>query len=346
MLDVFNQDAFTLIRLTQWINDRQYVPGQIGQAGIFGVDGIDVTVVAIEKRTNDLALVGLTPRGGPGETIALAPDNLLYFPVPHFQRDDAVMADEVQGRRAFGTESELDTIMNRLDRKVSRHLIDFDNTIEHQRVGAIKGIITDKFGNAYLNLYTTFGISAPTPVAFPFSTAVASTTALTGVISAKARDLRLQIEDAVDAPYDSVFAWCGKTWWETLIELPEVRGTYLNQIAAAELRGARGIEASDQLYYGGITWQRYRTGRKAIAANAASPYIGDTEARFVLKGVPGLFQTVFAPADYNETVNTQGLPRYMKMWPRDDDKGMRVQVQTNPISYCTRPETLFSGTMA
>lgn len=345
MLDIFNDDAFSFISLTGHINDRPYRPGQISDSGLFESDGIDTTVVALEKRQNDIGLVGPTPRGGPGETIEIADDKLLYFPVPHFQRDDAVMADEVQGRRAFGT-TDRDTIMNRIDRKMDRHLGDFDTTLEHQRVGAIKGLVTDKFGRTYLNLFTTFGISVPAPFPLPFAVAAGRTDGLHGDIAKACRQLRFQMEDAIDITYTGVDAWCGSGFFAALIELPEVRSLYLNQVGALALAGARGIETSDVFEYGSIRWHRYRTGRKAVAANGNSPFIGDTECRLVLRTSVPIFQTRYAPADYNETVNTIGLPRYMRMRPRRDDKGMEIEVQTNHVSYCTRPETLFSAVMA
>ncbi len=39
-------------------------------------------------------------------------------------------------------------------------------------------------------------------------------------------------------------------------------------------------------------------------ADLGAPYIAANEARVVVKGVPELFITRFAPADYEETVNT------------------------------------------
>lgn len=92
--------------------------------------------------------------------------------------------------------------------------------------------------------------------------------------------------------------------------------------------------------FGGITFERYRTGKKATAANAAAPFIAANECRLVPVGVPQLFITRFAPADYEETVNTSGLPRYAKQWASPDNKGRHLQVQSNPISLCTRPKVL------
>ena len=57
-------------------------------------------------------------------------------------------------------------------------------------------------------------------------------------------------------------------------------------------------------------------------------------------GVPDLFITRFAPADYEETVNTMGLPRYMRQYMMPNGKGRHIEVESNPISLCTRPTAL------
>lgn len=336
MLNIFQNDAFSLVRLTGRVNNLPYVPGQIGAAGYFEEDGIDTTYFAIEKRPNGLALVGPSPRGGPGESIAHPEDEIRLFNVPHFQRDDAVMADEVQNRRAFGTEDELETVLQRIDRKVQRHLRDFDATLEHQRVGAIKGIVTNKAGGTMINLYTQFGVVAPDPIYFALDTTTTD-------LRAKSRELIYKLEDALDESYTGIDAWCGREFWDKLTVHKYMKDAYIALQDRARLLGAAEVDSIDAF---GITWRRYRTGAKGITANGNAPFIANDECRFVVKGVPGMFITRFAPADYQETVNTTGLPRYLKQFPRDDDKGVRLQVQTNPVTMCTKPEALFKGLVA
>lgn len=336
MLDIFNNDAFSLVRLTARVNDLPYVPGQIGSAGYFEEDSIDTIYFGLEKRPEGLALVGPTPRGGPGETIVLEEDEMRLFKVPHFQRNDHMLADEVQGRRAFGTENELETVLSRVDRKIMRHLRDFDATLEHQRVGAIKGVITNKAGGVMLNLYTQFGITEPTPIFFDLDNEDSD-------LRAKSKEVLYRIEDALDAPYTGIDAWCGRTFWDKFTGHKYVRDAY---VALKDRMGLLGQAEINSIDLFGIRWHRYRTGQKAITANGNAPFIGNTECRFVLRGVPDLFITRFAPADYLETVNTPGLPRYLKQKARDDDKGINIEVQTNPITLCTRPEVLFSGSVA
>ena len=336
MLDIFNNDAFSIVRLTARINDQPYVPGQIGAAGYFEEDGIDTLFVGIEKRPEGLALVGPTPRGGPGETIVLEEDEMRLFKVPHFQRNDHLLADEVQGRRAFGSENDFETVLQRIDRKVNRHLRDFDATIEHQRVGAIKGIVTNKAGGVMFNLYTQFEIAAPAPVYFDLDNDASPLRAIS-------RELVYRVEDALDTSYTGIDAWCGREFWDKLTGHKSVIEAYK---ALQDRMGLLGRAEVDAVELFGINWRRYRTGAKAQTANGNVPFIAADECRFVLRGVPGLFITRFAPADYMETVNTIGLPRYLKQKVRDDDKGVNLEIQTNPINLCTRPEVLFSATVA
>ena len=58
------------------------------------------------------------------------------------------------------------------------------------------------------------------------------------------------------------------------------------------------------------------------------------------EGVPGLFQSKYAPADYMETVNTVGLPYYAKQWQMEGGKGRVLESQSNPLHLCTRPNAI------
>jgi len=331
--DVFNQDAFSVQTLTARVNNLPFVPGQISESGLFEEEGVTTTTILIEEQDTVLGLVAPTPRGGPGETAGKDGRRIRTFAVPHYERDDAVLADEVQNVRAFGSENQVETVQDAIDRKMRKHTIALDATLEHQRVGAIKGLITDKNGNTIYNLATEFGISLPSAVDFVFGTS-------TTKIRQKCFDVVTGIEDALDGvPYTGIVAWCGKDFWKGLIDHDEVKKTYLNWIQAAQLRGI----PLDTFEFGGITWKRYRTGTQAKAANGATPFIADNGCQFTPTGVPELFITRFAPADYEETVNTVGLPRYMRQYPMENGKGRKVEVQTNAISLCTRPKVLFSG---
>ena len=70
------------------------------------------------------------------------------FVIPHIPHDDVVLPEEVQGIRAFGSENELEALANLIAKKLqtmrNKHAI----TLEHLRMGALKGMILDADGTA------------------------------------------------------------------------------------------------------------------------------------------------------------------------------------------------------
>lgn len=330
MLDIFEDDAFSLRGLTASINKIQEVPTKIGDLGVFEEDGIDTTIVSIERQDEALSLVGASPRGGPGEVVGGEERDLVPFKVPHFQRDDSILADEVQNKRAFGTESTLETVEARVQQKMARHTRSFDFTLENLRLGAISGIVLNKGGGTLVNLFTAFGVQAPNAINFALNS--------TGTdVRDKCRETLDKIEDALEGQtVRRVWGLAGDTFFHSLVEHDKVKDTYKNWEAAVALRSDPRLPFE----FGGISWVRYHTRPKAKAAKAGNPMIGDKACRFVAAGVPELFITRFAPADYEETVNTLGLPRYAKQYPMPNGKGRRLEMQTNALCMCTRPEAL------
>src|SRR5947209_1582015 len=114
MLDVFNGNAFGVVPLTDLINKLKSVPGRISSMGLFSTTSISTTSVAIEEKNGILTLVPPTPRGGPGVTIDKPKRGIRLISVPHFEINDAIMAEEVQGVRAWGTESTTETVMGKV----------------------------------------------------------------------------------------------------------------------------------------------------------------------------------------------------------------------------------------
>lgn len=122
-------------------------------------------------------------------------------------------------------------------------------------------------------------------------------------------------------------AFCGKNFWNKLVTHKSVKETYLNTMQAASFCAAMPGKAE----FGGIVWERYR------GKVAGVSFIHDDKALLIPEGVPDLYISVFAPADYMETVNTQGIPYYSKIEPLPFNKGMAGEAQSNPLHMCTRP---------
>lgn len=332
--NVWDADGLTLESLTAAVNKQPYRPGQISATGIFGEDGVTTTVVSIEYRDGKLGLVEPSARGSDGETTGDEGRRRIPFEVDHYQRDDTVLADEVQGVRAFGTPDQLETVVERVQRKAQRHAADLTMTLEHQRVGAIKGIVSSKSGKVLHDLYDRFDIAVPAAVPLSLDDDDAD-------IGKQFQDMVYGVEDALDEPYGGIHVFTGRDFHNKLWRHKSVRETFMYHAGAEVLRQ----DTPDRFNFGSAVFERYRTGARATA-DLGSPYIAANEARVVLTGVSGLFITRFAPADYEETVNTVGLPFYANQYAMNNGKGRHLEVQMNAISLCTRPDVLRRLTIA
>lgn len=337
MLDIFANDAFSVTSLTDAVNEIKYRPNRLAQLGLFSSTAVTTTAVAVERIGDTIQLVPPTPRGGPGTIRANDKRSITSLVVPHFERDWSVVADEVQNVRAYGSETQLQTVQGIVAQKLFENISDLDLTDEHARLGAIKGIITYADGQT-LNLFTTFGVTPPAEIDFDLDAASPAAGAL--------RKKCVQVIRAVKAAlggttFSHVHAMVGDTFFEQLLTHPEVTATYLGWGEARILRESYiGPNRSENatFEFGGIVWENY--GAIDSTGDGAQLGIAATEARFFPVGVQNLFRTYYAPADYVETVNTLGKRLYAKQWNMPNGKGIHGEVQTNALHIATRPGAL------
>ncbi|UVL97960.1 major capsid protein [Pseudomonas atacamensis] len=320
-IQIFNDEAFSVSSLTAAINEQEYVPGRIGSLGLFQEEGITTLTVQIEKDGDTLALVPAGERGTSGLVVSGSKRNLIPFNTVHLPERFTIKADEIQGIRAFGTRSELQSVQDVVNKRLAKARRQLDVTHEFQRLGALNGKIYDADGKTVLlDIYERFGVKRKT---------------LSMGFGGSDEDFRIKCGDALDLQEDALGsvtrsgsrAFCGKNFWNAMLKLKEVKATYLNTQQAASLRG----DARESFDYGGITWERYR------GKIAGITFVHDDKALLIPEGVPDLYISVFAPADYMETVNTEGVPYYSKIEPLPFNKGMAGEAQSNPLHMCTRP---------
>lgn len=337
MVDVFTPDAFNVHTMTAAINSAPFVPGRIGQMGIFEESGIPTLTAVIESQNGTLGLLSPTPRGGPGQTTDKEKRTIRSFVVPHFQHDDAIMADEVQGVREFGTTGQLRTVQNFMNQRIASRVPYFDATLEFQRVGAVKGVITYA-DSSTLDLFAEFGVSQIGEIDFDLDNANPAS----GVLRKKCATVTRAVADELGAlPYTGLRAICGDAFFDDLLAHKEVVDSYKNTPMAQVLREGylrpNGQKVYGAFEFGDIVWENYR------GSVGGTAFVDANKCHIFPEGVPGLFKTWFAPADYWETVNTIGLPRYAKPIMMPNGKGMSLEMQSNPLSICTRPRTLIKG---
>lgn len=332
-LDVFSNSAFSVISLTDAINKVPFIPGRIGQLGIFTESGITTTSVMIEEREGSLNLIETTSRGAPAVQNQLNKRKARSFVVPHIALEDTILADEIQNVRAFGSESQLESIEQVIQFRLAEMAQKHDATLEHMRIGAIKGQILDADGATILyDLFDEFGVSQHSEIDFDLDNAAPAE----GVIKKKCHDVRRKIEDELGAqPYDHVHALCGSAFFDDLITHKEVKEAYERYMDGLFLRQG---QARGSFEYAGIVFEEYR-GKVGTV-----DYTDANKAHFFPVGVPGLFRQYNAPADFVETANTIGLPRYAKQAvDQEFARWVKLHTQSNPLPICTRPRTLIKA---
>lgn len=337
MLNIFNSDAFSVARMTAAVNDISFVPGRIGELGLFEVDSVDVTTIAVEKRGDLLVLVPPTPRGGPGVTRDKTKRDLRSLTVPHFEINDAIYAEEVQNVRAFGSEGALETVIGKVARRLREHANSLSATEEYSRMGAVQGVVTYVDGTT-LDLFTEFGVAQAAEINFDLATA--NNGELRKACTAVTRSIKTTLGGVSPK---SVHAFCGDAFFDDLISNPEVRETFKGWSDARILReGYVGPNQSSNAMFefGGIVWENYR------GVVGTTSFINTDKCHIFPVGVPGLFKTAYAPADYEETVNTPGQRLYSRQYAMQNGKGRNLDVQMNALQYCVRPKVLMKGKRA
>ena len=320
-MDIFNDDAFSVVSLTKAIEDTPFVPGRVSKLGIFSKEGVSTTSISIEKVGSTVSLVPAASRGSSGKPMTNDKRQMIPFTATHLPQRASILADEVQNLRAFGSESEVETAQRLMNRKLAKMRRDLDTTIEYQRIGAIKGSILDSDGTTeLLNLHTAFG------------TSVTSHNLVLGTAGTKVRikviEARRKMEAALGGlTYSGARVLCSASFFDALVGHSSVEAAFDRYMNGEFLRE----DQRGGFYFAGVFWEEYR------GQVGATKFIADGEAWMVPEGVPDLFVTNYAPADYMETVNTLGQAYYAKQEPKDFNKGIDVETQSNPIHICTRP---------
>jgi hypothetical protein len=328
VLDVFSSDAFGLISMTEAINALPYKPSRIGDMGLFASQGITTTSVMIEERNGILALLPTRRRGEP-PSVGTGPGRTARsFTVPHIPHEDTIRPEDVQNVRAFGSSDETAGVAKVVNDRLSIMRQSHEVTEEYHRIGAINGTILDSDGATTIyDLFTEFGV-VETEVDFVLDDAATD-------VRAKCLEVIRAVESGLGAAaYDHIHSFCDANWFEAFVGHPYIRDAYHRWRDSENLRN----DPRKGFVFGGITFEEYRGTVSGV------DFMPSDTARFFPVGVPSLFVSYYAPADFMETVNTVGIPVYAKQEPLPMNRGIRLHTQSNPLCLCTRPACLIKGT--
>jgi len=332
-IDVFKQNAFSAISLTTAIQGLETVPGFLGGLGLFTPTPVRTKDVMIEKRGQTLNVIQTSERGTPKPRRDRDRRNVRNFQTVRIAESDKLLADELQGIRAFGSETELEAVQTEIMRRMGILDNDLIATRERHMLSAINGILLDADNSEIYDYYDEFGVVQGSEIDFNWA-------AKTGVKSFVAQNVTRPIIRALGGratPGMEIIALCGDEFFDALQENAEYRATYLQTEAARSLLQSNVF---DEVRAWGVRWINYRGTDDNSTVSVATD-----KCKIFPRGVPNVFQAVYSPAEGFDFVNTLGLEKYGMIVPDPTVENAFVDmwVASYSLYICTTPEALLQG---
>lgn len=320
--DALESGKFTVKALTASINNADVPNTRLAELGWFQERGIRTTHADIEYKDGQIILVPEKERGADGTRTEDRTRNVFTFKAVHLPLEGAIYADDIQNVRAFGSDDELEDLDTLIAEKHEDHRLSLDATVEHLRMGAIVGKVMGASGEVIENLFTKFGI---TPAYDTVDFAKPDT------LRTQLLDIKRKSEKAQKGIKAKRYrALCSAAFFDQLLQNDGFKEAFDRYQNGAALRD----DVRAGVSWNNVIWE------ELDEIFADKKYFGDrddVEAVLVPEDKPGLFITRFAPANYNETVNTIGLPYYSRSEAKRMGKGVDIESQTNVINVCTSP---------
>ena len=337
-INIFNNNAFGMVEMTDAINQIPFQPGLLGSMGLFVPRRVRTKTVSIESKAGVLNLIQTSERGAPLEERQNDKRLLRDFHTTRIARGQTISADEIQDVRAFGRESEMMQVQDMITEVMSGPtglMSAVEMTKENMRLGAVQGIVLDADGSTLINWFQEFGISQPAEIDFDLANATPDPGSLQKKCKLVVRNMLKAAKGGWINGQSYIVGLCGDNFFDDLVGHPEIRETFLNQQAANQLRNDFG-NAYDKIRYGGILFINYRG-----TDDGSTIAIGDDKCKFFPAGTPGLFVEALSPAEFMPFVNTPGKDFYaMIILDKERQAWARPEIYSYPLMMCTRPGML------
>ena len=338
ILNVLNNDAFTLASMTAAISKVATVPERLGQLGLFPAAPIRTELATVEVREGKIKLIQTSDRGEDIESRNKGQKGQMkFFQTKRLAVKDRIRATDLQFLRQFGTEDQVKQLQQEIALRQTGPnglMADLNLTFESMRLSAIDGILKDADGTVLYDYFTELGITKPSSVVVPLSTATEG--ALREFVQKNVtRHMRRK---AKGARFTKIHALCGENAYDKLHKNPEFRETFLNQQAANELRQSYDGEVTD---FAGVQWEEY------IGTDDSTHELEPDEIKFVPGGIGNtVFQHVQSPGEKFSDVGQLGKEFYTWLkWDNDDDPSwVDIHLVAYPLFLNTRPEMVRIGT--
>lgn len=339
ILDVFNSDPFSAVEMTRAINVVPNTYGRLQELNLFPAEAIPTTTVAVAYENGVLNLLPTKPRGAPATQGIVGRRNARVFSIPHIPHEDLVTAKDVQDRMAYGGVNALDNVTDMVNRKLMTMRRKHAITLEHMRMGALKGVVLDADGSTIVNFFTEFGV---TEKVVDFDLGVTTVN-----VGEKIREVVRHIEDnLLGDVMTGVHCLCSPEFFDDLISHSSVVEAY--QFYSSRQEPLRE-DTRRMFQHHGVVFEEYRgtaTRMNEDGTTTVRRFIPSGEARFFPLGTTETFATYFAPPDVLGEVNTAPNTEVYVATAIDPEfqRYVKLYTESNPLPVVKRPALLVKGT--
>lgn len=324
---------------TQEISTIENQWGTIGQLGLFREIPVAEHVIAFETRKEDGGIIVDRIRGDRNNVGRSQERKIHTFAVPHFPLADQILPQDIQGKRAYGSASDVETLANKRTEKMEFIRKAHARTLEVARAQAIVSATAyAPNGTVNQNYLTEFGITRTT---VPFILGTAGT----DVISKVEAVIAAIQDNAGMTSFNGIVGLCSSGFFSSLIAHASVKTAYTYYASTQEpLRqrlapGGSATAMHREFVFGGVRFIEMRD------SFAGTPLITANEAFFVPTGTDA-FATYFGPANRFGLVNTLGEQVYMFEQASTNGTAIEIETESNHLSALLRPELVIRATVA
>lgn len=328
--------------VADWTQELNVIPNQwgtIASLGIFSEQGVTEHVVQFEEIIKDGAILVDRVRGDRSNVGREASRKIHSFNVPHFPAEDAIYPQDIQGKRAYGSASEAETLDLVRARKMERIRQNHAWTLEAARAQAIVlGTVYAPSGTVSQDWYQEFtGAARPAAIDFLFGT---TTTEILGKIEQGISAIQ---DNSGSVSITGVVALCGPVFFAKLISHATVKQAFQyfsstqDPLRSRSAAGGLATAMHREFYYGGVRFLEMRDQYNGTAL------IPTADAYFIPTGTE-FFRTYFSPANKFGLVNTMGEQVYMFETMAPNGSAYTLETESNHVSAILKPLLIVRAT--
>lgn len=346
--DIETAFPYTSADITDAINLLKRTPSKLNAMGVFRREPISSTIVRLTLNNGEVVLLPVRERGGPPTRGADDNSKTVFVECAHIPHMDTIGPDDIQNfLDIVGRGSEKRTVEGEVNKKLAKHRVKHDLTLEYMEMNALKGVWKEGEGRTVMDWFTFFGV-AKKQIFFDLGNANVD-------LVAKCDELSNHVYDNLtDDTSNGVVTLVDKDFFNKLVQHPKYEKYYdktdaMNRLASmpySEQGNVRGRRTAFQ----GVVFEEYnstvtrwdksggtRNTERMVAAGMGHAFPTGTQDTFV---------TYFgAPYSVN-AANSDGEQIYVTREDLKHEEGVELKSQSNPLVICKRPQVLVECSQA